>query len=154
MSDHHEAAVRHMLENAAEMNAVIRVPCHPPLSRMQLTIAALLSEGWHQHELAEILVVTRRTIEYHVDEASPRIPGDLPRTAKLMAWYRGATLAVLTGKLATDTADSPGVVRAARRRALAIAQGRGCPVCGYDGVHLIEPARKSETVSVLNHAPE
>jgi hypothetical protein len=34
-------------------------------------------------------------VEYHIAHAAVKIPGDLPRTARVVAWFRGASMQVL-----------------------------------------------------------
>ena len=72
-----------------------RVACRPPLTATQIAIAKLLSDGMNPAEIAAQLAVDRRTVYFHVTQAAQRIPGDLAAAARMMAWYRGASLEVL-----------------------------------------------------------
>jgi hypothetical protein len=132
------AALEKMLEGV-----VIRVPCHPPLSRMQLVTVALLAEGYSPGQVSSVLGVTINTVDYHIREAAKRIPGDLHRTAKCVAWYRGASMVVLTGGVIDEHNGSAHLARA-RKMALSISRGRGCPVCGYDGVQVLSPVPEAK----------
>lgn len=122
---------------------VVRVPTLKPLSRQMLAVAALLSEGWNVMTVAAMLGIEDKTAGYHICEAAKRVPGDLePPRARLVAWYRGAPLSVLRRSAVMDERDLPASLRrhGAMKRALDISQGRGCPVCGYDGVQLLPKA--------------
>jgi hypothetical protein len=126
---------------------VIRVPTLLPMSRQQLAVAALLSEGWRPNAVAEMMGIGHQTVNYHANEAADRVPGDLPRSGRLIAWYRGAPLSVLSRPGALDPPDLPDHLqrRGAIRRALTIVEGRGCPCCGYDGV--IESAKTAHNMT-------
>lgn len=126
---------------------VVRVPCLAPLSRQQLATAALLSEGWQLETIAEMMGIDYTTVSYHANEGAARIPGDLPRRSRLMAWYRGAPLSVLRRPGAMDSGEvPPALTRAgALKRALSIVEGRGCPCCGYDGV--VEAAKTAHNMT-------
>ena len=88
-------------EKLAEIMAVYRsqsrprAECEPHLTRTQIAVASLLSEGLNSDEIAARLECRRRTIDHHIYEAAARIPGDLMGCSKMKAWYRGATLEVL-----------------------------------------------------------
>lgn len=114
----------------------VRVPTLKPLSRQQLAVAALLSDGWGIQAIGEMMGVSWQTISYHASEAADRIPGDLPRKGRVVIWYRGAPLSILMRPGSMDAADVPEPMqrREAIKRALVIVEGRGCPCCGYDGV--------------------
>lgn len=72
-----------------------RVRCKFPLTRSQVAVAALLSEGLDADGVAARLGMLRRTVDFHIYAAAKRIPGDLSAAAKIKAWYRGATIEVL-----------------------------------------------------------
>lgn len=78
-----------------EYDAEGRLVLRPPLTARQVRIAALLSDGYGHAEVAEMLGIAESTVSYHVEEGRRRIPGDLSATAKLVCWYRGASLEVL-----------------------------------------------------------
>lgn len=79
----------------AAAGTVRRVPCRPDLSRSQLAVAALLSAGLKHEEIAARLGCALATVRFFVDRGALRIPGNLPATARLIAWYRGAVREVL-----------------------------------------------------------
>ena len=66
-----------------------------PLTARQETVARLLSDGLSLDAIAKHLGCGRSAIDFHVVEACKRIPGDLPRSARLILWWRGAGLDVL-----------------------------------------------------------
>lgn len=105
-----------------------RVVLRVPLTRHQLGVVAVLADGHGLEEAARLLGVERSTVDYHVYKAARRIGGDLPRVARCIAWYRGASLEVLG---ATGVTPSPR--QQTLLTALAIAEGRGCRRCGYTG---------------------
>lgn len=121
-----------------EAPVLIRVPLPKPLTTMELSVVALLSEGWSEREAARILGSSHRVVKFHMDNIRRKIPGDLNRRARLIVWYRGAPLTVLqpTRSGAYDETELPPTMtrQGALKRALAISQGVGCPCCGYDGV--------------------
>ena len=79
------------------MFAVVLVPCMPPLSRAQLTVARLLSAGLSHEEIAHRIGTTVKTVRWFIGEAGRRIPGTVKGSHKLIMWYRGATRAMLEG---------------------------------------------------------
>jgi DNA-binding CsgD family transcriptional regulator len=72
-----------------------QIPLDVPLTERQLDVARLLALGISPAAIAVKLAVQQVTIEYHIAHAAEKIPGDLPRTARVVAWYRGAPLSVL-----------------------------------------------------------
>lgn len=64
---------------------------------MQYAVAMLLGVGYSHREIAETLKISVTNVRSHMRFAAAKIPGDLPREAKLVAWVRGATLDVLEG---------------------------------------------------------
>lgn len=72
-----------------------RAPTEIPLSARQLEVAHLLADGWSEEEIASHLGVSVHTVAYHIYEGARRIPGDMPRASRLVAWYRGADTDVL-----------------------------------------------------------
>jgi DNA-binding CsgD family transcriptional regulator len=103
----------------------LRVPLNLPLSRRQLLVVALLSEGYKLKEIADLIGIKERAVREHIERAAPRIPGDLPSQARLIAWYRGATLGVLTGKFVWDLHTLPKqVAPLAARLAKAVSSAR------------------------------
>ena len=75
--------------------AVVRLALRVPLSARQERVAALLADGLELDAIAKHLGCARSTVDYHVEEASKKIPSDLPRAARLVLWWRGASLEVL-----------------------------------------------------------
>jgi DNA-binding CsgD family transcriptional regulator len=72
-----------------------QVPLSSPLTDRQLEIARLLALGISPATIAVKLRVQPVTVEYHIAHAAVKIPGDLPRTARVVAWFRGASMQVL-----------------------------------------------------------
>ena len=64
---------------------------------MQYAVTVLLGIGMSHTEIAEELHIAVSNVRSHMRFAAAKIPGDLPREAKLVAWVRGATLDVLEG---------------------------------------------------------
>jgi hypothetical protein len=77
---------------------VDRVTPLKPLSRAQYTIAVLLGLRYSHHAIAETLHISVETVRTHMRDAAERIPGDMAREQKLVAWVRGASLDVLEGR--------------------------------------------------------
>lgn len=118
-----------------------------PLTRHQLAVAAVLADGHTLEEAARLLGVERSTVDFHAHMAALRIPGDLPRVAKLIVWYRLANGVEVLG-------GGPLAARQASiRAALAIAEGRGCPQCGYSGVTEVHHERTPATASGDSRPP-
>lgn len=74
-----------------------RVTPRAPLSPMQYAVTTLLGVGLSHASIAETLHISVSNVRSHMRFAAAKIPGDLPREMKLVAWVRGATLDVLTG---------------------------------------------------------
>ena len=77
------------------IDAIERVPCRRPLSESQMAVAALLSAGHSHADIAQRLGCERSTVRSAIEEGAARIPGNLPASSRLIAWYRGATRDVL-----------------------------------------------------------
>lgn len=75
-----------------------RAPTLKPLSPMQYVIATLCGIGQSHAEIAETLHITVGTVRDHLNKIKAKLPGDLPREARIMAWARGATTDVLEGR--------------------------------------------------------
>lgn len=109
---------------------VVRVPALKPLSPMQMTVIALLADGFDDNEAARLIGIEVSTFNTHLSAAVIRIPGDLrPARARAVVWYRGGSAAVL----GVDHALPPR--QEALTRAYAISVGRSCAVCGYIPPH-------------------
>lgn len=96
---------------------MVRVRPRIPLSPMQFAVANLLGIGLSHAEIAAELHISISNVRSHMRHAAERVPGDLPREAKLVAWVRGATLDVLEGVTLRGEfmlAAQRGVVRAER----------------------------------------
>lgn len=75
----------------------VRVQPWQPITPRQMAVIAMLSEGWTYYQIARFLGITPRSVRFHTLMAARRIPGDRPPSERLIAWYRGASLEVLTG---------------------------------------------------------
>jgi hypothetical protein len=75
-----------------------RAPTLKPLSPMQFVIATLCGIGQSHAEIADTLHITIGTVRDHLNKISRKLPGDLPREARIVAWVRGAPLDVLEGR--------------------------------------------------------
>ena len=76
---------------------MVRVEPLAPLSPMQYAVTVLLGIGLSHAEIADELKITVSNVRSHMRFAAAKLPGDLPREAKLVAWVRGASLDVLEG---------------------------------------------------------
>lgn len=76
----------------------VRIPLHAPLTPMELRIVRLVAAQQSQDDIADALDIAPRTVEYHVANIVRKIPGNLPRAGRIMAWWRGAPLSVLEGE--------------------------------------------------------
>lgn len=80
----------------SESNGIIRVPTLEPLTQQQLRVAEFLSRGMTQDEVVSVMGIAPTTVEYYTVEAARKIVATgLSRTAKIVVWYRGATVEVL-----------------------------------------------------------
>lgn len=102
---------------------IVRVPTRQPLSPAQLAAIALIADGWNYHEAARLAGVSYGTFNQHLCDAARRIPGDLPLRGKLIAWYRGASAAVL------GVGAAPSTRQDSLRKAYMIHGGRACLMC-------------------------
>lgn len=75
-----------------------RAPTTTPVTPMQLCVATLLALGQTQGEVAAALGIGIGTVRDHLDRIARKIPGDLPREQRVVAWVRGATVDVLEGR--------------------------------------------------------
>jgi ATP-dependent DNA ligase len=74
---------------------VVRLVLRVPLSARQERVAALLADGLELDAIAKHLGCARSTVDFHVERAARKIPSDLPRAARLILWWRGASFEVL-----------------------------------------------------------
>lgn len=120
------------------MPEIVRVPLPVPLSAGQLMAVALVADGWSQTEAARMMGIDYATLRTHVHRASAKIPGDLVRNAKLIAWYRGASAEVLgIGRRRSARQD-------ALKLAYAISVQTKCAQCGTIVLHGKQPGATSE----------
>lgn len=90
------------VHEAALAGLTLRVPLKRPLTRNQLVVVALIADMYSQKEIAALTGIMERTVRFHIRRAADRIPGDLPPTERVRAWYRGAPLPVLCGRSVFD----------------------------------------------------
>lgn len=90
------------LHESALDSVVLRVPLKRPLTRHQLVVASLVAERYSAAEISAVTGISERTVHWHTRRAADRIPGDLPPIERVCAWYRGATIQVLTGRSVFD----------------------------------------------------
>lgn len=75
-----------------------RVPLLAPFTPMEGIVAKMLASGQHNwRSIAEHMGCSWRTVKFHGEQAKKKIPGDLPTQLRIVAWYRGASMEVLTG---------------------------------------------------------
>ncbi len=77
--------------------SVVRVPLLGDVLPVHMAVAHLLAQGAGRAEIGQQLRLPPRTVDFYLDQLAAVIPGDLPRTCRIVTWYRGATLAVLGG---------------------------------------------------------
>lgn len=78
-------------------HTVERVQTARPLTTRQALIVAMLSDGMTYFAIGRHLGCSEHTVYTHVKRLASRIPGNLEPRAKLIVWWRGASLLVLTG---------------------------------------------------------
>lgn len=106
-----------------------------PLTRHQMAVAAVLSEGYGISTTARLLGVERSTVAYHIQQAADRLPGNLPPTARLVCWYRGASASVLGVRHPHDAPSKQRTIKLA----LLVREWRRCPSCGYRDAQEVLP---------------
>ncbi|MGH7634417.1 MAG: hypothetical protein ACRENC_11855 [Gemmatimonadaceae bacterium] len=110
-----------------------------PLSPAQMTAAKILADGWSYRQAAQLMGVTYGTFVGHVNDAAFRIPGDLPPRLRVIAWWRGATAAVL------GVWRHEAVTRSTTlSEATTIYGGRCCPHCGNIVPHGTESTERGD----------
>ncbi len=79
---------------------ITRAPLLVALTPTEQLVVALLAEGRSYREIGKILSISPQTARVHARRAADKIPGDkaLKPQAKCAAWWRGASLGVLTGE--------------------------------------------------------
>ena len=75
-----------------------RVPTSSPPTPMQLVIAVMVGLNYDHATIAKELNIGVPTVRDHLARLARRIPGDLPATARVIAWVRGASLDMLEGR--------------------------------------------------------
>lgn len=78
---------------------MMRAPLHEELTRREAQVAELIGRGLSVSQVAEGLGLQRTSALDYVYRVASKIPGDLPQRGKIMAWWRGAEITVLTGRL-------------------------------------------------------
>lgn len=87
---------------------IARVPLRRPFTSTEAVVVAMLASGQHNyHSIGEHLGISYKTVKFHAENAKGKIPGDLPTQLRLLAWYRGATMDVLTGSRVRETGYQP-----------------------------------------------
>lgn len=118
------------------MSEVERIPLIKPLASYQMTAASLLAGHYDYKEAARLMGVGYPTMQNYIALAAAHIPGDLPTGAKVVAWWRGASHAVL-GALEPE----PRQVRLTR--AYEISRLQVCLHCGHPHGHADNPTAGS-----------
>lgn len=75
-----------------------RIPLQKELTDTEFIVAGMLSHRYTAPRIARKLKVTERTARYYIHKGASKIPGDRPAQERIVAWYRGCTLQVLTGE--------------------------------------------------------
>lgn len=76
---------------------ITRVPLHRDLTESERIVALLLARGFKPDKIAMRVGCAVNTVRMHIITAALKIPGNLPAQTKLIVWWRGASLDVLTG---------------------------------------------------------
>lgn len=79
------------------LTTVKRTATFLPVTPMQNVVATLLGIGQSHEEIAVELGVSRGMVRDHINRLAARIPGDLPATARIIVWVRGASIDILEG---------------------------------------------------------
>lgn len=72
-----------------------RVPLHAVLTRREAQVAELIGRGFKLAQVAEGLGIGAVTARDYMYGVSSKIPGDLPARARIIVWWRGASLDIL-----------------------------------------------------------
>ena len=76
---------------------ITRVPPLRRLTPMEQIITALLAKGLNYPQAGQVLGIKPSVAKMHCHAVAAKLPGDLPALMRVVAWWRGATLDVLTG---------------------------------------------------------
>lgn len=77
-----------------------RVTLRSPLTPTEEVVVEQVALGHTTREVARRLGMAYSTVRSHVNNISEKIPSDLQPIARIRAWHRGASLAVLYGQAA------------------------------------------------------
>lgn len=92
------AKVRAILQRDDGYENVVRVAPETALTPMQMCVAKLLAQQDKTHaDIAGEMGISLRAVKLHVEKGAEKIPGKLPVTVRVMLWYQGASLQLLTG---------------------------------------------------------
>lgn len=79
------------------MTEVERVRPSRPLNERQQRVVAMLSDGMTYYAIGRHLGCSEDAVTQLVYKLAARIPGNIAPRAKLVVWWRGASLMVLSG---------------------------------------------------------
>lgn len=65
---------------------------------MESLVASMIGYGHNYSDIAERLRIARETAAHHAKRAAKKIPGDLPQQMKIVFWFRGAPIELLTAR--------------------------------------------------------
>lgn len=74
-----------------------RVPLARPATPTQELVASLLARHYDYRAIGVLLGLSRLTVRWYAKHLAAKIPGDLPMQMRIVVWYRGGSLEVLTG---------------------------------------------------------
>lgn len=66
-----------------------------PLTAREEHVVQLLAQEFSTQSIADQLGIAPATVRAHVERAAMKVPGTLSPRARLISWWRGATLEVL-----------------------------------------------------------
>lgn len=67
-----------------------RTPLRSDFTTKQYAIVSRLGKGMTPEDIRQELSMGKAIYRYHLTEAANKIPGDLPPTARIIGWWRGA----------------------------------------------------------------
>jgi DNA-binding CsgD family transcriptional regulator len=76
----------------------VRAQTIKPVTRRQIEVIKLLSDGLSHKEIAAQRGVSISTVRNLITEAGLRVPGAGSPSVRLVYWYRGATAELLEGE--------------------------------------------------------
>ena len=77
---------------------IVRARLSQPLTPTQELVAELVVAGKTADEIAERMGIKATTARFHIRSIASKIPGSLPAKGRIVTWWRGASLAVLSGE--------------------------------------------------------